>query len=62
MIITKKIAYYGSVQLADADFSYLHEAKDMVDITYYTEVCPRYKNGPALSFSKLYPKIWGEKF
>lgn len=56
MIINRKIAYYGSIQLADADFSYLHEAKNMADITYYMEVCPRYMNGPALSISKLYPK------
>lgn len=56
MISSRKIAYYGSIQLTDTDFSFLHEAKNMADITYYLEVCPRYKNGPALSISKLYPK------
>ena len=56
MITTKKIAYIGSIQLADADFSYLHEAQSMADITYFMEVCPRFMNGPALSISKLYHK------
>ena len=56
MRIKNKIAYLGHIQLADADFSYLHEAKNMADITYYMEVCPRYMNGPALSISKLYRK------
>lgn len=55
MITKKKIAYIGSIQLADADFSYLHEAQRMADITYYMEVCPRFMNGPAVSISKLYP-------
>lgn len=56
MITTKKIAYLGNIPLTDTDFSFLHEAKDMTDITYYVEVCPRFMNGPALSISKLYPK------
>lgn len=56
MVTNKKIAYYGSIQLADADFSYLHEAHRMANITYFMEVSPRYMNGPAVSISKLYPK------
>lgn len=52
----KRIAYLGSIQLSDADFSYLNEAQKMADITFYMEVCPRYMAGPALSIRKLYPK------
>lgn len=56
MITTKKIAYLGNIPLTDTDFSYLNEAQNMADITYYVEVNPRYMNGPALSFKQLYPK------
>ena len=52
----KTIAYFGSIQLSDADFSYLNEAQKMANIDYFVEVCPRYMNGPALSISNLYPK------
>ena len=52
----KTIAYFGSIQLSDADFSYLNEAQKMANIDYFVEVCPRYMNGPALSISKLYPQ------
>lgn len=50
-----KIAYLGKIQLSDTDFSYLHEAQKLADITYYMEVSPRFMNGPAISFQKLYP-------
>lgn len=53
---SKKIAYYGSIQLTDTDFSFLHEAQKMAEITYFMEVSPRYMNGPALSVSNLFPK------
>ena len=56
MITTKKIAYLGNIPLTDTDFSYLNEAQNMADITYYVEVSPRYMNGTALSFKQLYPK------
>lgn len=56
MRTNKKIVYLGHLQLADADFSYLHEAKKLVDMNYYMEVTPIYMNGPALSINKLYPK------
>ena len=52
----KKIVYYGNNPLADADFSYLHEAQKLADIEYYMEICPRYKNGPALTIDKLYQR------
>lgn len=56
MITLNKIAYLGNIQLADADFSYLHEAQKMANMNYYMEITPIYMNGPALSISKLYPK------
>ena len=51
-----KIAYLGKMQLTDVDFSYLHEAQKIADITYYLEISPRYKNGPAISFNKIHQK------
>ena len=56
MLIYKKVAYYGSIQLMDIDFSYLHEAQKMTDITYYLELSPRFMNGPALSIKKIHTK------
>ena len=56
MITLKKIAYLGHIQMSDIDFSYIHEAQKMADITYYFEVSPRYMNGPAFSVAEIYPK------
>lgn len=51
-----KIAYLGKMQLTDVDFSYLHEAQKIADISYYLEVSPRYQNGPGISISNIHPK------
>ena len=51
-----KVAYLGKIQLCDVDFSYLHEAQQMGDITYILEVNPRFMRGPALNLQKLHPK------
>lgn len=51
-----KIAYLGKIQLSDVDFSYLHEAQKISDITYLMEVNPRFMQGPAFNIEKLHPK------
>lgn len=51
-----KIAYLSKIQLTDTDFSYLHEAQQLVDMTCYMEVSPRFLNGPAISLKKIYNK------
>ena len=61
MRTNKKIVYFGHLQLADADFSYLHEAQKLVDMNYYMETTPIYMNGPALSINKLY-QVYSIKF
>ena len=51
-----KIAYLGKIQLSDVDLSYIHELQQLADVTYIMEVNPRFMQGPAFSFHKLYPK------
>jgi len=51
-----KIAYLGKIQLSDVDLSYLHELQQQADVTYIMEVNPRFMQGPAFQFLKLYPK------
>ena len=51
-----KIAYLGKIQLSDVDLSYLHEAQEMADITYFMEVNPRFLTGPAFHIKTIYPK------
>lgn len=50
-----KIAYLGKVQLSDVDFSYLHEAQKLSDVTLIMEVTPRFMRGPAVDIRHLYP-------
>ncbi len=50
-----KTAYLGKVQLSDVDLSYLNEAQQLQDITYFLEVNPRFMQGPAYNIKKLYP-------
>lgn len=52
----KKVAYLGKIQLSDVDFSYLHEAQRLRDITYVMEVSPRFMKGPAVNIQKVYPR------
>lgn len=51
-----KIAYLGKIQLSDVDLSYLHEAQQMADITYFMEVNPRFMKGPAYNIDHVYGK------
>jgi len=51
-----KVAYIGKIQLSDIDLSYLHEAQQMADITYILETNPRFAQGPAFNFKKIYPR------
>ena len=51
-----KIAYLGKIQLSDVDLSYLHEAQKLSEITYFMEVNPRFKQGPAYNIKQIYPK------
>lgn len=51
-----KVAYIGKIQLSDVDLSYLHEAQQLVDMTYIMEVTPRFMRGPAFNIPAIYPK------
>lgn len=51
-----KVAYIGKIQLTDVDFSYIHSLRQMADVTYVLEVCPRFLSGPAFNIEHIYPK------
>lgn len=51
-----KVAYIGKIQLTDVDFSYLHSLRQMADVTYVLEICPRFMSGPAFKIDNIYPK------
>lgn len=50
-----KVAYLSRTEMTDVDFSYLHYAKEVMDITYYLEITPRYLKGAAVNLNKTYP-------
>lgn len=51
-----KIAYVSYLPIADVDFSYLHEAQKILDITCYMFVSPQHINRSVVNFHTLLSK------
>lgn len=51
-----KIAYISKTPMTDVDFSYLHSAQKLIDITYYLEITPRYLRGAAINLKECFLK------
>ncbi len=49
----KKIAYLSQSALSDVDFSYMHEAQQIMDITYYILVSPSQRQKAAINLKSL---------
>lgn len=49
----KKIAYISQSALSDVDFSYMHEAQHIMDITYYIQVSPLQRQKAAVNLKSL---------
>ena len=51
-----KIAYFSYLPIADVDFSYLHEAQKIMDITCYMLILPNHINRSVINFHTLFEK------